>query len=168
MEAEKQARMAINNPENGFFGGVTYSRGWFGGNTLLELLVVIAIISMLMAVASPVFVKVRDYTPTHCQDKKPGFLRWTHRRILPPLERRESVGQPECQRLRRTPRLGCDTPMPGETADYYKTQNTGQDHILPHLPSDSPADRPPQPLLAVSIFSLSFRGEAENQRWSLV
>jgi hypothetical protein len=34
--------------------------------------------------------------------------------------------------------------MPGETADYYKTQNTGQDHISPQPPSDSPADKPPQ------------------------
>ena len=52
MEAEKQARMAINNPENGFFGGVTERREWFGGNTLIELLVVMAIISMLMAIFS--------------------------------------------------------------------------------------------------------------------
>lgn len=56
----QRVRMATNNPENGVFGGVTESREWFGGFTLLELLVVMAIISMLMAITSPVFVKVRD------------------------------------------------------------------------------------------------------------
>jgi len=32
---------------------------------------------------------VTVYTPTHCQDKKPVVLRWTHRHVLPPLERRD-------------------------------------------------------------------------------
>ena len=71
------------------------------------------------------------YTPTHCQDRKQANLRWIHRRLLQQLGRREPEGRPEYQLLRSMPRRGCDTPMPDETADYYKTQNTGQDHISP-------------------------------------
>ena len=37
------------------------------------------------------------YTPTHCQDRKLGFLRWIHHRLLKQLERREPEGRPECQ-----------------------------------------------------------------------
>ena len=66
-----------------------------------------------------------DYIPTHCQDKKQGLLKWIRRTLLEQLERREPVGRPECQLLRRTPRLGCDSPMPGVIFDYYKAQNTG-------------------------------------------
>jgi len=69
--------------------------------------------------------KVSHYTPTHCQDKNLGFLRWTHHHVLEQLERREPEGRPECQLLRRTPRLGCGSPKPGVIADYYKVQNTG-------------------------------------------
>ena len=67
----------------------------------------------------------KEYTPTHCQDRKLGFLRWIHHRLLKQLERREPEGRPECQLLRRTPRLGCGSPKPGVIADYYKVQNTG-------------------------------------------
>jgi len=44
-----------------------------------------------------------NYTPTHCQDKNLGFLRWIHHRMLKQLERREPGGRPECQLLRRIP-----------------------------------------------------------------
>ena len=60
MKAVKQERMARNNPEHGVLGSVAESRERLGGFTLIELLVVMAIISMLMAIASPVFVQVRD------------------------------------------------------------------------------------------------------------
>ena len=92
-----------------------------------------------------------EYTPTHCQDRKLANLRWIHRRLFQQLGRREPEGRPEYQLLRRIPRRGCDTPMPGETADYYKTQNTGQDHISPRPPFDSPADKPPQLLPFATI-----------------
>jgi len=32
------------------------------------------------------------YTPTHCQDRNLGFLRWTHHHVLKPLERRKPGG----------------------------------------------------------------------------
>ena len=92
------------------------------------------------------------YTPTHCQDKKPVVLRWTHRRLLPPLERREPEGRPECQRRRRTPRQGCCSPAPGAISDYYKAQNTGQGNTLPRPLSDSLAGKPPQ-LLPFAIIA---------------
>jgi len=71
------------------------------------------------------YYELEDYTPTHCQDRNLGFLRWTHHHVLKQLERREPGGRPECQLLRRTPRLGCGSPKPGVIADYYKVQNTG-------------------------------------------
>lgn len=80
------------------------------------------------------------YTPTRCQDKKLAYLRWIRRHLLKQLGQREPEGRPEYQLLGHTPRLGCGSPMPGEIADYYKTQNTGQDHISPRPPSDSPAN----------------------------
>src|SRR4030042_2950930 len=78
------------------------------------------------------------YTPTHCPDRKRENLRWIHRHLLQQLGRREPEGRPEYQLLRRKPRRGCDNPTPGETADYYTTQNTAQDNIWPRPPAASP------------------------------
>jgi len=86
-------------------------------------------------------------TPTHCQDRKPGFLRWIHRRVLKQLARREPGGRPECQLLRHTPRRGYGSPTPRAIYRYYKTQNIGQGNTWPQLPFDSPANRPLQLLL---------------------
>jgi len=52
------------------------------------------------------------YTSTHCQDRNLGFLRWTHHHVLKQLEWREPGERPECQLLRRTPRLGCGSRRP--------------------------------------------------------
>ena len=66
------------------------------------------------------------YTPTQSQDKNYRFLRWIHRRMLKQLERREPEGRPECQLLRRTPRLGCGSPKPGASVGS-KYEFSGQD-----------------------------------------
>ena len=81
------------------------------------------LVEVVKAIAVLIGSVAATYTPTHCQDKKLGSLRWIHRRVLKPLERREPVGRPECQRLRRAPRPGCGSPTPGAIAGYYKTQN---------------------------------------------
>jgi hypothetical protein len=58
---------------------------------------------------------MREYTPTHCQDKKLMFLRWIHHRVLKQLERRDPEGRPECQLLRHTPRQASCTSGTGAT-----------------------------------------------------
>ena len=66
--------------------------------------------------------------------------------MLKQLERREPEGRPECQLLRRTPRMGCGSPKPGAVAGYYKTQNIDPGYMSPRPPFDSPADKPRLPL----------------------
>jgi len=64
--------------------------------------------------------------------------------MLPPLERREPEGRPECQQLSDTPRTGCGNPMPGVIYRYYKTQNIDPCRMLPRPLFDNPADKPPR------------------------
>jgi hypothetical protein len=91
--------------------------------------------------------KREKYSPTRCQDRKPVFLRWIYHRVLRPLARREPEGRPQCQRRRRTARLGCCSPAAGATYDYYEAQNTGPGCTSPRPLFDSLAGKPPQPYL---------------------